>query len=150
EPLSLNRSVGTAVPLATISVAPAPATAVGLTAAGTVPTGTIPLATPVNGKSNSSTSGNGNVGGRSMNRLSEEMPTLTQLISPSSAPVLSVNPAIGMSPTSLSFSAQQGGGNPAPQTLTISNTGGGTLSWIASNSTTWLSLSPASGTGTGT
>src|SRR6185295_16916453 len=42
EPLSLNRSLGTAVPLAAISVAPAPAA--GLTAAGTVPTGTIPLA----------------------------------------------------------------------------------------------------------
>ena len=149
EPLSLNRSVGTAVPLATISVAPSPATAAGLTAAGTVQTRTIPLAAPVNGKSNSSTSGNGNTGGRSMNKLVEEMPALTQLTSPPSAPVLSVNPAIGMSPISLSFTAQQGGGNPAPQTLTISNTGGGTLSWSASDSATWLSLSPASGTGNG-
>ena len=149
EPLSLNRSLGTAVPLASITVAPSLATAAGLTAAGTVPTGTIPLAAPGNGNSNSSTSGNGHAGGRSMDRLAEQMPALTQLISPSSAPVLSVNPAIGMSPTSLSFTAQQGGGNPAPQTLTISNTGGGTLSWSASNSATWLSLSPASGTGNG-
>ena len=39
-----------------------------------------------------------------------------------------VPPAIGMSPTSLSFSAQQGAANPASQTLNISNTGGGTLS----------------------
>jgi hypothetical protein len=77
------------------------------------------------------------------------MPGLAQLISPPSVPVLSVNPAIGASPTSLSFTAQQGGGNPTAQTLTISNTGGGTLSWSASDSTTWLSLSPASGTGNG-
>ena len=60
-----------------------------------------------------------------------------------------VPPAIGMSPTSLSFTAQQGGGNPAAQTLNISNTGGGTLSWSVSNNATWLALSPASGTGNG-
>src|SRR5262249_4841062 len=41
------------------------------------------------------------------------------------APVL---PAIGASPPSLSFTAQQGGGNPAAQAVSISKTGGGTLS----------------------
>lgn len=61
-----------------------------------------------------------------------------------------VPPAIGMSPTSLSFAAQQGAGNPAAQTLAISNTGGGTLSWSASDDAAWLSPSPASGTGNGT
>ena len=40
-----------------------------------------------------------------------------------------VPPAIGASPTALSFTATQGGANPATQTVTISNTGGGTLSW---------------------
>ena len=60
-----------------------------------------------------------------------------------------VPPAIGASPTSLSFTATQGGANPAAQTVSISNTGGGTLSWSASDSTAWLSLSPASGTGNG-
>ena len=149
EPSSLNRSVGAAAPLAIMSVAPSPATATGSMTAGTTSTGTTPLAAASNGTGNASTSGSGSAGGRSMNRLAAEMPTLTQLISPPSAPVLSVNPAIGMSPTSLSFTAQQGGGNPAPQTLTISNTGGGTLSWSASDSATWLSLSPASGTGNG-
>ena len=84
-----------------------------------------------------------------MSRLAAEMPGLTQLISPPSAPVVSVNPAIGTSPTSLSFTAQQGGGNPAAQTLTISNAGGGTLSWNASDNAAWLTLSPASGTGNG-
>ena len=145
EPSSLNRSVGAAVPLATMSVAPSSATTTGSIAAGTASTGTIPLAAA--GAGNSSTSGSGGAGGRSMSRLAAEMPGLAQLISPPSAPVVSVNPAIGTSPTSLSFTAQQGGGNPTAQTLTISNTGGGTLSWSASDSTTWLSLSPASGTG---
>jgi len=60
-----------------------------------------------------------------------------------------VPPAIGASPTSLSFTAQQGGGNPIAKTLTISNTGGGTLSWSASPNTTWLAVSPAAGTGNG-
>lgn len=61
-----------------------------------------------------------------------------------------VPPSIGMSPTSLSFSAQQGGGNPAAQTINVSNTGGGTLSWSASDNAAWLNLSPATGTGNGT
>ena len=60
-----------------------------------------------------------------------------------------VAPAIGTSPTSLSFSATQGGANPATQTVSISNTGGGTLNWIASENAAWLTLSPATGTGSG-
>ena len=136
EPSSLNRSVGAAVPLATMSVAPSSATTMGSIAAGTASTGTIPLAAAGAGKS--STSGSGHTGGRTMSRLAAEMPGLTQLMSSPSAPVVSVNPEIGTSPTSLSFTAQQGGSNPTAQTLTISNTGGGTLSWSASNSATWL------------
>ena len=58
-------------------------------------------------------------------------------------------PAIGASPTNLSFTATQGGANPATQTLSISNTGDGTLSWTASDNAPWLTLSPASGTGDG-
>jgi hypothetical protein len=58
-------------------------------------------------------------------------------------------PAIGTSPTSLSFTATQNSGNPATQTLSISNTGDGTLSWTASDNAPWLTLSPASGTGDG-
>ena len=60
-----------------------------------------------------------------------------------------VPPAIGASPTSLSFAATQGGANPAAQTLSISNTGGGTLNWSASESTPWLTLSSGTGTGNG-
>ena len=58
-------------------------------------------------------------------------------------------PAIGASATSLSFTAIIGWANPAPQTLSISNTGSGTLTWTASDNASWLTLSPASGTGNG-
>ena len=59
-------------------------------------------------------------------------------------------PAIVLNPTSLAFSATQGGGNPASKTLGISNGSGGTLTWTATadrTSPAWLSVSPASGTG---
>jgi DNA-binding transcriptional regulator YdaS (Cro superfamily) len=57
--------------------------------------------------------------------------------------------ALGVSPASLSFAATVGVANPAPQTLSISNTGSGTLTWTASDNASWLTLSPASGTGNG-
>jgi hypothetical protein len=147
EPSSPNKSVGAAAPLATMSMTPSSAIATGSTAASTTSTGIIPLAAV--GQGNSSSSGKGTAGGRTMRRLSSEMSGLAQLISPPSAPVLPGPPAIGMSPTSLSFTAQQGGSNPAAQTVTISNTGVGTLNWCASDNAAWLSLSPASGTGAG-
>jgi hypothetical protein len=56
------------------------------------------------------------------------------------------SPTIGVSPSSMSFSATAGGSNPANQTLNISNTGGGTLNWTASSNQSWLSIAPASGT----
>ncbi|WP_413936667.1 BACON domain-containing protein [Nitrospira sp. BLG_1] len=61
-----------------------------------------------------------------------------------------VPPAIGVSSTSVSFTAQQSGSNPAPQLLNIRNTGGGTLSWTASDNAAWLTLSSTTGTGNGT
>lgn len=53
-----------------------------------------------------------------------------------------------VSPTSLSFSAKEGGSNPPPQSLTISNTGGQPLNWRATKDkeADWLSLSRTSGT----
>jgi hypothetical protein len=60
-----------------------------------------------------------------------------------------LTPKIGLSPTSLTFSANQGGANPSAQTVNISNTGTGTLSWNASSAVPWLSVSPTSGTGAG-
>ena len=68
---------------------------------------------------------------------------------PPVAPPPVVPPAIGASPTSLSFVATEGGANPATKTLSISNTGGGTLSWTASENTTWLTLNPTFRTGNG-
>ena len=59
-------------------------------------------------------------------------------------------PAIQLSLSSLAFLGTAGGANPVPNTFNISNTGGGTLVWTASNATGWLTLSPASGTNSGT
>ncbi len=59
-------------------------------------------------------------------------------------------PTIGLSATTLSFSAVQGGSNPANKTISVSNSGSGTLNWTATENANWLSLSPASGTGSGT
>jgi hypothetical protein len=90
---------------------------------------------------------------RSMTRLTSEMPVLAQLINPATPslmppPLLLVPPAIGASPTNLFFATTQGGAHSAAQTLSISNTGGGTLTWSASDNAGWLTLSPSSGTTT--
>jgi hypothetical protein len=58
-------------------------------------------------------------------------------------------PIIGFSPSSFTFGANLGGSNPASQTLNISNTGGGTLSWSLSDDASWLTLSSSSGSGAG-
>lgn len=68
---------------------------------------------------------------------------------PTPTPPTTPPPVIGASPLALTFSAQQGSGNPASQRLNISNTGGGTLTWAASENSNWLAISPASGTGSG-
>jgi glucose/arabinose dehydrogenase len=54
-------------------------------------------------------------------------------------------PALGVSPSSLAFSATAGGANPANQALSVTNTGSGALSFTASDNAPWLSVSPASG-----
>lgn len=56
------------------------------------------------------------------------------------------SPTIGVSPSSLSFTATAAGSNPANQTINISNTGGGTLNWTATDNASWLTISPANGT----
>jgi len=58
-------------------------------------------------------------------------------------------PWISFSPSSLSFSATQGGSNPANKTLEIWNSGGGTLNWTLSDDAAWLSETPMSGNSTG-
>jgi len=56
---------------------------------------------------------------------------------------------IGLSSNSFSFGAEEGGANPAGQTLTITNTGIGTLDWTITGGCDWLSVSPVSGSSTG-
>jgi hypothetical protein len=70
---------------------------------------------------------------------------VTLTVSSASAP-----PAIGLSPTNLAFTDSVGGANPAAKTISIGNTGGGTLTWSASDNASWLTLSPASGSGNST
>jgi hypothetical protein len=79
----------------------------------------------------------------------ESGPSSMATYTPAGTPPPVVLPVIGMSPTSLSFTATQGNTNPATQTLTISNQGGGTLTWSAAESAAWLAVSPPSGTGNG-
>jgi regulation of enolase protein 1 (concanavalin A-like superfamily) len=64
---------------------------------------------------------------------------------PAPAPNLAVNP------TALNFNVMQGT-NPASQTLGITNSGGGTLTWTAvadGTAPAWLSVNPSNGTGNG-
>jgi hypothetical protein len=55
-------------------------------------------------------------------------------------------PVLGVSPTTVSFAATAGGGNPAQQNISIANNGGGTLNWTAGKTQSWLTLSGSSGT----
>jgi len=54
-----------------------------------------------------------------------------------------------LSGSSLSFTGTAGGSNPAAQSVTVSNTGAGTMNWTASSNQSWLTVSPASGSNTG-
>ena len=55
-------------------------------------------------------------------------------------------PVLAVSPQALTFNSTVGGTTPAAQGISITNTGGGALSWVASASAAWVGLSPASGT----
>jgi len=59
--------------------------------------------------------------------------------------VISLAPALGVTPGSLAFNAISGGSNPAGQAVTVANSGGGTLIWTANINVAWLSISPSSG-----
>jgi len=66
---------------------------------------------------------------------------------PVGAPPTVVPPVIGASPTSLAFVATQDGANPATQTVSVSNQGGGTLNWTVDVNVPWLTFSRVSGAG---
>ncbi len=53
-------------------------------------------------------------------------------------------PVLGLSPASLSFAVEEGI-LPDPQTLTVTNQGGGTLNWTASVDVAWLTLGASAG-----
>jgi hypothetical protein len=55
---------------------------------------------------------------------------------------------IVLSPASFTFSAQEGGADPATQTLSISNPGDAALNWSVADDAAWLTLSPLSGEAT--
>jgi outer membrane protein assembly factor BamB len=70
--------------------------------------------------------------------------------SPAAIPVtLTVKPAaavLTVTPATLSFTATAGGANPASQSLAVSNSGGGTLTFTSGSNQSWLTATPASGT----
>jgi PKD repeat protein/glucose/arabinose dehydrogenase len=55
-------------------------------------------------------------------------------------------PNLSVSPTSLSFSGTVGAANPAARTVSVANTGGGTLNFTASDDASWLTVTPGTGT----
>ena len=56
-----------------------------------------------------------------------------------------VPPSLSVSPTTLSFTGIAGGATPAPRTLSVTNAGGGTINWTASDNQPWLTVAPTSG-----
>ncbi len=59
-------------------------------------------------------------------------------------------PTIAVNKTSLPFVGVTGGANPAPQTFIITNSGGSSLHWALTHSSSWLGLNPTSGVDSGT
>ncbi len=55
-------------------------------------------------------------------------------------------PQIGVNPTSLTFTTGTTGANPPAKTISITNTGIGTLNWTATDNRPWITVSPTSGT----
>jgi len=58
-------------------------------------------------------------------------------------------PKIGYDPKNLTFTAQKGGTNPQPQTISIWNKGDGKLKYDIESDKAWLSVSPDSGQSSG-
>jgi len=58
-------------------------------------------------------------------------------------------PTIAFSPSSFTFMATEGGDNPASKTLTIWNSGTGTINWSLADNADWLAFTPTGGSSTG-
>jgi glucose/arabinose dehydrogenase len=61
----------------------------------------------------------------------------------------STSPLLSVSPSSLAFSANQGGSNPAPTSLSVTNIGSGSLNYTVADDAAWLTESPTSGSAPG-
>src|SRR5438128_6438902 len=87
----------------------------------------------------------GNVGGMGFlaSLTDAELQAISNALSPPAPPAA---PALSVSPSLLSFSYQQGGSAPAAQSLSVASGG----SYTAAKSASWLSISPTSGTTSGT
>lgn len=57
-----------------------------------------------------------------------------------------VQPVLTLSQTGVLFSGNVGGANPPASSINVTNTGGSTLSFTAASDSTWLTVSPTSGT----
>jgi len=68
------------------------------------------------------------------------------LLTEASALTVSPSPVLAVSPMSLSFAGQAGGSAVAPASLSVTNTGWGSLTYTGTSDQQWLSLSSASGT----
>jgi hypothetical protein len=71
-----------------------------------------------------------------------EVPTGSDAINVMLAPAST----IAVAPASLQFAYATTGAVPAPQSVQLSNTGGGTLAWSAVTNASWLAVTPSSGT----
>ena len=59
------------------------------------------------------------------------------------------SPSIASPPAVLGFLAPEGGDNPAEQTLSLRNCGGGTLDWAITGQPSWLTVAPGVGASSG-
>jgi Viral BACON domain len=111
---------------------------------------------PVSGTNSGTVTANVNLTGLAAGTYNATVTVTASGVTAKSLPVTltmtatSVGATIGFSPTSLTFTGTVGGTNPAAKPISISNTGGGTLSWTASDNAAWLTLSPVSGSNSGT
>jgi uncharacterized protein (TIGR03437 family) len=64
--------------------------------------------------------------------------------------VTQVPPALSVAPPALTFNYTVGSAVPPAQSVSITNSGAGDLSWTASTSDYWIAVSPASGSAPGT
>lgn len=110
---------------------------------------------PMSGTNNGSVTANVNLTGLAAGTHSTTITVTATGATPKAIPVTltltaaTPTPSIGLNTTSLGFAGTVGGTNPTAQTIAVSNVGGGTLSWTASENAAWLALSPTSGTNNG-